>query len=414
MEGRVISTGHYRRFVNKAFAKKWWVSQLNFLDEIKSDGIAKEQLTISDCTLRDGEQQPGIVLRTEEKIQIAQMLDEVGIPEIEAGMPVVSDEEKGAVKAIAKFGLSARITCLCRALKYDIDAALECDVWGVRIGIPTSSIMRKYKMKKSEDETIRQMSDVASYAKDHGLYVIVSATDSTRTDLAFLKRYFNTVIEEAHIDHIRLPDSRGCIIPPAVQYLIREMRKAVSVPIEVHFHDDFGLATANTLAAVTAGAQILSTTINGIGERSGNAATEEVLLALLILYGIDLKMKYEKLYELSRIVQKLTNVYVHPYKAIVGENVFTHEAAVPIAIHEFPLVSEAYLPEVVGHTRRIVLGKKSGKDVIKLKLKELGMSATDIQITEILNRVKRKSEWKKASITTEEFRKIVRATRVHA
>lgn len=391
-------------------AKKWWVSPINFLDEVRSrmEFPKAERIIISDCTLRDGEQQPGIVLRTQEKIKIAQMLDEVGIPEIEAGMPVVSDEEKRAVKTIAKLGLSARITCLCRALERDIDAALDCDVWGVRIGIPTSYVVRKYRMRKSEDETIMQMLDVARYAKDHGLYVVVSATDSTRTDLAFLKRYFNTAIEEAHIDHIRLPDSRGCIIPPAVEYLVREIRRAVSVPVEVHFHDDFGLATANTLAAVMAGAQILSTTVNGIGMRSGNAATEEVLLALLILYGIDLKVKYEKLYELSRLVQKLTNVPVQQHKAIVGENAFTHETAVPIEIHEFPLVSEAYLPEVVGQTRRIVLGKKSGKGAIELKLKELRLSATESQIAEIRDRVKERSERKKGLITDEEFREIVK------
>jgi isopropylmalate/homocitrate/citramalate synthase len=369
-----------------------------------------EEITISDCTLRDGEQQAGVVFDFDDKLAIARRLDEARIPEIEAGMPIVSDEEKRSVKSIAEAGLSAKITCLARSVKADIDAVLECNVWGVRISLPTGYVWRKYMLKKSDEEIMKMGIEAMQYAKDHGLYVISSLTDFSRAEVDHLKWVTSTLIREARIDQVRLPDTVGCITPPAVEYLVRKLREVTGdVPIEIHTHNDFGLATANELAAVTAGAKCLSTTINGIGERAGNAPTEEVVLALRILYGIDLGIRMERLYELSQLVEKLSGVPVQPNKGVVGSNAFAHDTGEGIAgLLSNPFVSAPYLPEVVGQRRKILLGKKSGKHAIEWKLKQLGVSADKDQVLKMLEMTKRLGEKKKSAISEEDFRDIMR------
>jgi isopropylmalate/homocitrate/citramalate synthase len=391
---------------------KWWVSTYNFCEDVlsRTDMPKAEEITISDCTLRDGEQQAGIVFGPEEKFAIAEMLDDVGIPEIEAGMPVVSEEEKRAVKQIAKAGFNARITCLARALRKDIDAALECDVWGVRISIPTGYLWRKYMINRPMEEILSMGIETAQYANDHGLYVIGSLTDCTRAELDHLKMVVSSLVKEAKVDQIRLPDTVGCITPIGMEYLVREVRKVSGdVPVEVHPHDDFGLATANALAAVYAGARCLSVCVNGLGERSGNAATEEVVLALRILHGMDLGLRYEKLCELSKLVEKLSRMTVQANKAVVGANTFAHDSGESIAgLLKNEFVASAYLPEVVGQTRRILLGKKSGRHVIDSKLRNLGVTANDAQLSKILDATKKLGERKKTTLSDEEFEAIVK------
>ncbi len=386
----------------------WWVSHLNFLDDVRREFELPDRIEIHDATLRDGEQTPGIVLRKEEKLKIAEALDEIGIERIEAGMPAVSSEDREAIRLITKRGMEAKVMAFCRALKKDIDASLECDVDGVCIEWPVSYPKLKYQFKWTEDEVTQKAIDVISYAKQHGLYTVAFPYDTTRADLAFLEEHLKKV-EEAGADSIVIVDTVGCALPNAFAYLVRRVRGWVRLPLEVHVHNDLGLATANSLAGVAAGARVVHGTVNGIGERGGNAAIEEVMVGLKVLYGVDVKYKFEKLYELSRLVEELTNFKVAPNKPIVGENEFTRESGIGIrTLLEFPLAMLPLNPEFVGQRVRILLGKKSGMESVRIKLEELGIKAKEEEMRLILERVKAESIKKKSTLEDQEFRNIVR------
>lgn len=323
-------------------------------------------VTIYDTTLRDGEQCPGVTFSVEEKIEIAKMLDELGVPQIEAGFPAVSDEEKRAVKAVANERLKADVLVLSRSLISDVDDALKCDVDGVLIFIPLPEVHLKKKLKANYEKAVNMAIKTAEYAKDHGLFVQVSVEDATRTPLRRLLDFFNKV-SEVKPDRIGLADTAGCITPSGMRYLIKRVKKSVDAKIAVHCHNDFGLATANSLAAYEAGAEAISVTVNGIGERAGNAPLEEVVAALYFLYGVNLGFKLELLKPLSELVAKLSRIHPSPLKPIVGENAFRHESGIHVAaILENPRMYEPYEPSLVGNRRQIVFGKHSGlKGIIK-------------------------------------------------
>lgn len=386
----------------------WYVSWLNFSSDVS--GKIDPRVTVTDCTLRDGEQQAGIVFSKEDKVTIAKKLDEVGIHQIEAGMPMVSHEDLEAVKAIAKEGLHAQLYVLSRAIKSDVDMVLSCDVPGVQISMPSGELQIKYKLKWSEDKVISTAVDIVDYAKAHGLWVNLSPYDTTRADPTFLKRYIETISRDTKVDRIRIVDTVGSARPAAIAYLTKMIKGwAGAIPLEIHAHNDFGLAVANSLAALEAGASAVSTTVNGIGERVGNASTEEVVLALRVLYGIDTGMRYERLYELSQLVQKLSGVRLQPHKSVVGEGAFRHESGISVdGILELPWTGEAFAPQFVGQTRKIILGKKSGKNSIEYELKNLGMSATPEQVNDILTAVKDESIKTKGPIGQPRFVEIAR------
>jgi 2-isopropylmalate synthase len=260
----------------------------------------------------------------------------------------------------------------------------------------------------TREQYLERAVECVSYAKAHGLFVSYSAEDSTRTDLNFLKKVFRTVAE-AGVDRLRVVDTLGAITPTAMKYLISEVKKEVPrKPVEVHCHNDHGLAVANSLSAVEAGASVISSSVNGLGERCGLAATEQVIIGLHNLYGYNL-WKLEEIYSLCKLVESLTGVPIQPSAPVVGEDAFSHKAG----IHQHGILQsvstyEPYPPEMVGRKRTIILGKLSGHHAVKMKLQQIGVNASDDVIFKILDRVKSLSEEKNRSITEEEFQKIVR------
>jgi len=386
-------------------SERWYVSQFNSLVE----NSIPDDVIISDCTLREGEQQAGVILSRKEKIRLAHMLDEIGIPQLEVGMLAVSSEEEGNIRAIVKEGLKARIIGVCRSIKEDIDKAERCGVWGVVCSAPVGELQIKYKLKWPKEKIIEVAVQMTSYAHKKGFYVILSPMDTTRSDPSFLEKYLKTITREGWVDCVRLVDTAGGITPQGIGYLVKKMRKFSGRPIEVHCHNDFGLATANTLAALSAGAQIASTSLNGMGERSGCAATEEVALALYVLYGRDMGLDLTKFYKTSILLQKYSRVKLQPHKAVVGSGAFAQEAGLVVTgWKEFPLTAEPYLPELVGQKASLLLGKKSGKDSIRVKLKEMRVSLSEKEVDEILREIKHRAQKTKESVDDKEFKKIVR------
>lgn len=365
------------------------------------------QILLSDCTLRDGEQQAGVVLDRPAKVRIARALDDLGIYEIEAGTPASSDEDRDAVAEMCQLGLRAKISVLCRAVTGDIDQAVSLGVWGVRLSFPISLLERKHKLKGiSDDEYLNRALDITAYARRKGVYVIFSPYDTTRAELPFLRRLVAELERAGTVDRLRVVDTTGCALPEAITYLIGQIREAAStLPLEIHTHDDFGVACANTLAGIVAGADYGSTTINGLGERCGNAATEEVALALEMLYGVATGLDLEKLTSVSRLVAELSGVSTQANKAVVGENAFRHEAGMVVAgVLQDPFTAEPYQPELVGQRRRILIGKKSGLVSISYKVTEMGLPLPEERFPEMLAQVKQTAVNKRRALTDDEFR----------
>jgi methanogen homocitrate synthase len=350
--------------------------------------MGQGDLVIYDSTLREGEQAPGVTFSVEEKLEIARALDKTGIPQMDAGFPAVSQGEKEAVKAVCDQGLKADVLALARANPADIDQVLESGADGVIVFIATSPIHLKEKLGMPFNEAREMAISAVEYAKDHGLFTALSAEDGTRTGYTALLNLFMEA-EVAGADRVHISDTAGCILPEAIADLVRELVKEVDVPLGVHCHDDFGLALANSLAAVKAGAMAVSATVNGMGERAGNCPTEELVMALKVLYGMDLGFRTEELTELSALVERLSGVRKSPTKAIVGENVFAHESGIHVsAVLKNPFTYEPFLPEVVGQRRKIVLGKHSGRAAVRAHLEEMGIEAMEGEITRILEAVK--------------------------
>ena len=369
-----------------------------------------KQVTVTDATLRDGEQMAGVVFKKEDKIQIALKLDELGIHRIEAGFPAVSKEDEKAIKSIVKEGLNAKITALAVGIKQHIDKVIDCDAWGIDIAIPSGYPYLQYKLNWSEEKTINLALEMIDYAKDHGLWVCLEPYDTTRAKMGFLKRYLGAVTKEGHVDMIQVVDTVGCASPMALRYLVSEVKKTIKdTPIEIHSHNNLGLATANAIAAVEAGAEAFYSCINGIGEGVGNASTEEVSIALLLLYGIDVGLKFDKFVEVSKLVEELSGVALQRNKPIVGNAAFSHESGLVVSgVLKATFSAETFSPELVGNMRNIVLGKKSGSDSIEFKLKNLGVEASKEQVGKILQKVKEKAIMKKAPLTDKEFREITK------
>ena len=364
------------------------------------------KIRIADCTLRDGEQQAGIVFDRAAKIRIARALDEIGIYEIEAGTVASSQEDRDAIAEMVGLKLDAKISVLCRGLEQDIDQAAALGVWGVRLSFPISPIERLHKLKGiSDDDYLARTLALTRYASDKGLYVIFSPYDTTRADLPFLRRVAAEVAKAGTVDRLRIVDTTGCALPDAIAYVTRQIREAApTLALEIHCHNDFGLACANTLAGVAEGADYVSSTINGLGERCGNASTEEVLLALEVLYGVTTGIKLEKLKEISTLVSELSAIPVPVNKAVVGENAFRHEAGMVVAgVLKDPFTAEAYRPEIVGQKREILLGKKSGLVSIGHKVAQLGLDVDEQRFPDLLERVKQLAVERHRSLTDAEF-----------
>ena len=347
-----------------------------------------KKIRIFDTTLRDGEQSPGVSLTFEDKIEIARQLSLLGVDTIEAGFPASSDGEKKVVKEIVKCKMNAEICALARANRSDIDAAIECDVPAVHVFIPTSPVQMRYAVNMTPEQVLSAAVDSIEYVKKHGLICEFSPMDATRTQPAFLKKICQAA-QKAGMDRLNVPDTVGIMIPRTMQKLIEDLRRVVNVTISVHCHDDFGMAVANSLAAVDAGATQIHATINGLGERAGNASLEEVVMALQMIYKLKTRVNTRLLYSTSRMVSTLTGLQVQANKAIVGENAFAHESGIHTrGITVKPLTFEPIKPELVGRTRKLVAGKLAGTRGIKAELEEIGIHPTENQLKEIVQRVK--------------------------
>ena len=389
-----------------------WPSPFNRAAE--AEIAAGRRILISDCTLRDGEQQAGVAFDAEAKIRIARALDEAGIYEIEAGTPASSEEDRDAIAAMCKAGLRAKISVLCRAMTADIDQAVGLGAWGVRASFPISPLERKHKLKGiSDDDYLKRALEITAYARRKGAYVIFSPYDTTRAELPFLRRLVAALEAAGTVDRLRVVDTTGCATPAAVRFVIAQIREAApTLPLEIHCHNDFGLACANTLAGILAGADYASTTINGLGERCGNAATEEVALALTVLYGVETGLDLKKLSGLSALVAELSGVALQPNKAVVGANAFRHEAGMVVAgVLQDPFTAEPYTPELVGQARQILIGKKSGLVSIGYKVKELGLPVAEARFPDLLARVKQAAIKKRAALTDDEFKTLAKDMR---
>lgn len=368
-------------------------------------GTPKIDIEVCDVTLRDGEQMPGVVFRADEKLEIAIRLNELGVEIIEAGFPVVSEAEKRAVQDITNLGLDSKISVLSRSVPKDVEVALDCDVDMVSVFIATSELHLKYKLHMTCAEAVKCAFETVEFAKDHGLIVRFSAEDATRTDFALLKRLYRKA-EEYRADYVSIADTVGIMNPRTTGYLVGEIKKEVNIPICMHCHDDLGMALANTLAAAEAGAKQLHTTINGIGERSGNTPLEELLVALRVHYDLE-RYDTTKLTPLSKLVQSCSGVMMPKNKAVVGENAFAHESGIHVAaVLEEPRTYELYSPEMVGSARRIIIGKHTGAKALKYITKKMGYDLKKDEICLLAEKVKRCSEFKRP-ISCDELRRLI-------
>lgn len=393
----------------KWIGEKWWVSEYNFHEELTDSFNLPKKIQFHDATLRDGEQTPGVVFRKDEKIRIAEMLSELGVDRVEAGMPAVSKEDAEAIKEICRRNLDAKIMVFSRALKEDIDRAVDCGVWGIVLEVPSGYPKLKHQFSWTEEELTERCIESINYAKSQGLFVNFFPFDTTRAQLPFLKRFLKTVTESSSPDSLAVIDTTGSIIPSAMRYLVREVKKVVNLPLEVHTHNDFGIGTATTMAAVEEGAEVVHGCINGLGERTGNTSLEELALNLKTLYGFDIRIKLDKLYEISQAVQEMSGKRLAENKPVVGILPFTREIGLGMKVLEnYPLAIFPFLPSLVGQELKIVMGKKSGKESVQMKLDEAGLAATEEQVKDIVQATKKKGIAKKNILTAEEFLEVAR------
>ncbi len=320
-------------------------------------------------------------------MSIARHLDALGLDVIEAGSAVTSEGERKTMKAVAEEGLRAEICSYVRARTGDVDLALDCDVDSIHLVVPVSDLHIRSKLRSDREKVLRSAVTVTEYAKDHGLLVELSGEDASRADEGYLTLLYRAGID-AGADRLCFCDTVGVLVAEKAFEIFSRLSE-LPAPLSVHCHDDFGLATANTVAALRGGASMAHVTVNGIGERGGNTSLEEVVMTLESLYGIKTEIQCQELYTLSRLVSRLTGIPVAPNKAIVGENAFTHEAG--IHVHGLLADTSTYEPihpETVGRKRRIVLGKHAGRSSVELALRELGIECTEGELAEILSRVK--------------------------
>ncbi len=355
---------------------------------MSDENANRDKIRIFDTTLRDGEQTPGVTITPDKKVQVAIKLDELGVDAIEAGFPIVSQGEMQAIKTIAKQGLKAEVCGLARAVQLDLDAAIKCDLKYVHTFIATSDIHMEYKLKMTSEQVLEKAVKAVEYCKRHGLQVEFSAEDATRSNREFLLEVFKAVTD-AGADRIDIPDTVGYRTPDYMAQIVKDARGVTKLPISVHCHNDFGLAVANAIAGVNAGAACAHVTINGLGERAGNASLEEFVMALEILYNKKHNIKTPLIYETSKFVSNAMGIIVQPNKAIIGENAFGHESGIHThGIINNPLTYEPIAPELVGRKRWLQAGKHAGAHGIRVMLEEFGIKPTEEQLHYIVEKQK--------------------------
>ena len=387
---------------------KWWVSSFNFKDEVTKQFKFQENIQIHDATLRDGEQTPGVVMRKHEKVEIAKRLAEVGVERIEAGMPAVSAEDRDAITEINKMGLNSKIFSFVRAKEEDLIMTKECGVDGVIIEVPIGRPKLEMQFKWEIDRVIHDSIAAIKKAKELGLYTVYFPYDTTRADEADLEKVLVEIMKGTPPDSIGLVDTMGCALPATISYMTKLINSITGLPVEIHTHNDFGLALANSLSALTAGASVVHTCVNGMGERTGNCSLEEIIVALKILFGLETNYDIERAVELSEYLEDITGYKMALNKPIVGKNNFTRESGIGAdALLNTPLAMFAMNPRFLGRAPKLVLGKKSGLTSINVKLNEMGIELDDEKKRLLLNDVKNAGLEKKRLISDEEFLELV-------
>jgi isopropylmalate/homocitrate/citramalate synthase len=384
-----------------------WTSELNNRPEVRREFATQRSVKFYDTTLRDGEQSVGVVLTPPQKLEIAHALDELGVGRIEAGFPRVSADDAEAFGMIAKAGLKAEVWGFGRALKADIDELLRLGARATVIETPTSAIkLKAYGL--TVEEAKRRAADAIAYARKNGVRVAFFTVDGTRTELEVLRDFYRNALD-AGAEELVVVDTIGACGPEAVEFLVRQVRDwaGPEVPLHFHGHNDFGMATACAVAAVRAGAEWIQATINGMGERAGNADIGEVAMALSGLYGVPVELNLKKIREVSALVRRTAGHELEPWKPVVGENLFMRESGSVASQFHIPEAIEPFSADLVGATRAVVLGKKSGIDSISIKSKELGLSLTTEQQQGVLAAVKRAGTEKRGLVSDAEFQALV-------
>jgi isopropylmalate/homocitrate/citramalate synthase len=395
--------------------EKWFVSPWNYEPEVTS-GFSfppAKEIKIHDITLRDGEQQAGITYTLKDKLEIAKLLAEAGVQRIEAGMPAVSKEDERAIKEIVQANFGPEIFAFSRCMVADVKLAKECGVKGIVVEIPSSEHIIEYaygwELKKAIDLSI----EATLLAKELGLYTVFFPIDASRAEMGWFLDLIEKISTEGHMDALAVVDTFGGCSPHAVPNLIKKIRTRIKKPLEPHFHDDFGLGVANTLMALASGCSVAHTTVTGIGERAGNAAMEDLVLALLTMYGIDIGIKTEKFFALSKRVRELSKTEIPSNRPIVGEKLLNVESGIVAAWvrrcrAEHPQELGPFVPALVGQrTFEIVMGKSSGVDCVAEWLEKMGIDASSEQRQAIVLKVKEAAIKKKGLLTEREFKKIV-------
>ena len=395
----------------------WFSSAWNFNEEVTKDLRFAENIKIHDVTLRDGEQQTGVAFTFDDKLRIAESLAEAGIHRIEAGLPAVSPDDFRAIAEIVKRDLGPEIYSFCRCMKGDIDASVDCGVKGLIMEVPASTHLIEHAYKWPLQRAIDLSIEATGYAHEQGLEVVFFPIDFSRSEIGWVLDLIDRVASDGHMDALALVDTFGVVSPHAMKFFVRGVKERFpDTRLETHFHQDFGVGVANTLLALAEGAEVVHSTVLGLGERAGNAPTEDTVMALRTMYGIDIGIRYEKLYPLAKMVEEISGVAVPSNRSVVGDQLFQVESGI-IANwfancgkeHQTELFP--FRPEFVGQPEAdVVMGKGSGMDSVKIWLSRIGAQATDEEAAEILRQCKALGGATKKLLTQEQFSDIVART----
>ena len=360
-------------------------------------------IQINDTTLRDGEQAAGVAFTVAEKVIFATLMDAIGVQELEVGIPAMGSSEAEAITEITQLGLNTKLTGWNRAVRSDIDASLACGLERVHISVPVSEIQIAVKFQGNCQLVFDRLRDTISYARDRGLYVSVGGEDSSRADDSFL---LDTALaaQDYGASRFRFCDTVGVLDPLTTHHKVERLVNRLVIPVEMHTHNDFGMATANALAGIRAGATSVNTTVNGLGERAGNAALEEVVMALKRIYGMNIGIDTSKFKAISEFVVDASGWDVPPWKAIVGNNAFAHESGIHgHGVLQNPATYEPFSPEEVGRERQLVIGKHTGKHLVTNLLQQHGIQLTQTQTRSLVDAVRDLSVELKRSLTPDEL-----------